>query len=181
MCCYVRKYNSWRFSLPLSGAHVTDYCRRDEMMMSHDSPRLCIRSSMGFLESFPQCFRQWRLQHVKRHLPLTAAHTQPNEAEHPCCNCHLLWSHTTLPEQRFKVAGTMTLTLLGFSLWPCTWLWVLSCLTEWGWYHVFLWCQNTCSPVSQCRIKYPHEADKPCRQILRQWTRSVHIMAEKEN
>lgn len=33
---------------------------------------------------------------------MTTTPTQPNEAEHPRCNCHLFWSHMKVPEQRLN-------------------------------------------------------------------------------
>lgn len=65
-----------------------------------------------------------------------------NEAEHPCCNCHLFWFHMRVPKQRLKWQKPLHSLFFGFCVWLCTWLWVLSCVTEWRWYHVSLWHQN---------------------------------------
>lgn len=92
--------------------HVAE-CQTEAMMMIHGSLWLCIRSTLGFLESFTQCPRQWRSQHVKRHFPLTITPTQPNEAEQPPCNCHLFWSHMKLPKRRLNWQSiTLTLWML---------------------------------------------------------------------
>lgn len=78
---------SWGL-LPSNRLHVADDCRTDEAVMIHDSLWLCIRST-GFPRELPT---------APQAVEITACYsspwqtpTLPNEAEHPCCNCHLFW------------------------------------------------------------------------------------------